>query len=142
MYVHDFIHNVLSDPKTESGLPLPHLNIYVPQDERFGHLKLSDFLAYALKSACNALVPILNALFDKTPTEFDSFQDVLSLYKEGIRLLDFEVIEEIKDRTPFELIKEFATTDGDIFSSCRCHKLSQVYIFHAIKYNCLKSIVP
>ncbi|KAF5952225.1 hypothetical protein HYC85_010169 [Camellia sinensis] len=40
-----------TDPESESRLALlMSLNIYVPRDERFGHLKMSDFLAYALKS--------------------------------------------------------------------------------------------
>nr|APC65298.1 putative linoleate 9S-lipoxygenase [Allium cepa] len=102
-----------TDPKTESTLPLLHFDIYVPRDERFGHLKLSDFLAYALKSLSNALIPMLNALFDKTPMEFDSFQDVLNLYEGGIRLPYCEVIEEIKNHIPVEMIKELVRTDGD-----------------------------
>ncbi|KAK3042134.1 hypothetical protein RJ639_001254 [Escallonia herrerae] len=38
------------DPTVESRLPLLSLNIYVPRDERFCHVKFSDFMAYALKS--------------------------------------------------------------------------------------------
>ncbi|MCI53870.1 putative linoleate 9S-lipoxygenase 5-like, partial [Trifolium medium] len=53
------------------------LKIYVPRDERFGHLKMSDFLAYALKSIVQVLKPELESLFDSTPNEFDSFEDVL-----------------------------------------------------------------
>ncbi|KAI8561386.1 hypothetical protein RHMOL_Rhmol04G0335000 [Rhododendron molle] len=44
-----------ADPKTESRLPLLSLDIYVPRDERFSHVKMSDFLAYALKSTGQAI---------------------------------------------------------------------------------------
>lgn len=103
-----------TDPKTESRLPLlTSLDIYVPRDERFGHLKMSDFLAYALKSVAQGLIPTLNVLFDETPFEFDSFQDVLNLYEGGVKLPDCPALEEIRERTPFELIKELVRVDGD-----------------------------
>ncbi|ONK59665.1 uncharacterized protein A4U43_C08F9020 [Asparagus officinalis] len=102
-----------SDPKSESRLPLLSLDIYVPRDERFGHLKMSDFLAYALKSVTQALLPTLNALFDETPMEFDSFQDVLNLYEGGLQLPKSPVLDEIRSRTPFEMIKELVRADGD-----------------------------
>jgi linoleate 9S-lipoxygenase len=58
------------------------LDIYVPRDERFGHLKLTDFLTYALKAIVQIIKPELESLFDSTPNEFDSFEDVLKLYGE------------------------------------------------------------
>ncbi|CAL9764220.1 unnamed protein product, partial [Musa acuminata subsp. burmannicoides] len=66
-----------TDPKTESRLPLLNLNIYVPRDERFGHLKMGDFLTYAIKAISTGLLPTLQAIFDITPNEFDSFEEVL-----------------------------------------------------------------
>ncbi|KAK9933359.1 hypothetical protein M0R45_020558 [Rubus argutus] len=74
------------DPNTESRLFLLRLDIYVPRDERFGHVKFSDFLAYALKSLAQILIPELKSLCDKTINEFDTFQDVLDLYEGGIKL--------------------------------------------------------
>ncbi|KAM7502447.1 hypothetical protein LguiB_001351 [Lonicera macranthoides] len=74
-------------PKTESRLPfIKSLNIYVLRDERFGHLKLSDFLANALKSLVQFLLLEFEAFCAQTPDEFDSFQDVLKLYEGGIKL--------------------------------------------------------
>ncbi|CAN6440379.1 unnamed protein product [Victoria cruziana] len=103
-----------SDPQSESRLPLlTSLNIYVPRDERFGHLKMSDFLAYALKSIVQFLVPELEALFDKTPNEFDTFQDVLNLYEGGIRLPDCPALDKVKDMIPLEMIKELVRSDGE-----------------------------
>ncbi|KAM4108350.1 hypothetical protein ACB094_03G038600 [Castanea mollissima] len=52
-----------TDRNTESRLnPLLSIIIYVPRDERFGHLKMSDFVAYALKG-------IAHGLFENIPAE-------------------------------------------------------------------------
>lgn len=101
-----------TDPNTESRLPLLSLDIYVPRDERFGHLKMSDFLAYALKSLVQIILPELKSICDKTPNEFDSFEDVLKLYEGGIRIPD-ETLTKIKDRVPWEMFKELIRTDGE-----------------------------
>lgn len=74
---------------------------------------MSDFLAYALKSLTQSLQPLLNTLFDKTPMEFDSIQDVLNLYEGGLKLPECPALEEIKDRIPFEMIKELIRSDGE-----------------------------
>ncbi|NP_001268178.1 lipoxygenase [Vitis vinifera] len=102
------------DPNTESRLPLVmSLNIYVPRDERFGHLKMSDFLAYALKSIVQFLLPEFEALCDITPNEFDSFQDVLDLYEGGIKVPEGPLLDKIKDNIPLEMLKELVRTDGE-----------------------------
>ncbi|KAL6340905.1 hypothetical protein AAG906_032016 [Vitis piasezkii] len=102
------------DPNTESRLPLlMSLNIYVPRDERFGHLKMSDFLAYALKSIVQFLLPEFEALCDSTPNEFDSFQDVLDLYEGGIKVPEGPLLDKIKDNIPLEMLKELVRTDGE-----------------------------
>jgi linoleate 9S-lipoxygenase len=103
----------MTDPATERRLPLhKSLNIYVPRDERFGHLKLSDFLAYSLKSVVQFLVPELKSLFDST-NEFDSFEDIMKLYSDGIKLPDNPILDAAQNLIPLELIKEFLTTDGE-----------------------------
>ncbi|KAF3967987.1 hypothetical protein CMV_008063, partial [Castanea mollissima] len=102
-----------TDPNTESRLKLlMSLNIYVPRDERFGHLKLSDFLAYALKSVGQFLKPELESLFDSTPNEFDTFKDVLRLYEGGFKLPD-GLLKDIRDNIPAEMLKEVFPTDGE-----------------------------
>ncbi|ONI04496.1 hypothetical protein PRUPE_6G324400 [Prunus persica] len=101
-----------TDSNSESRIPLlMSLNIYVPRDERFGHLKLSDFLAYALKSIVQFIRPELEALFDKTPNEFDSLEDVLKLYEGGIPLPE-GLLKDIGDNIPAEMLKEIFRTDG------------------------------
>ena len=88
------------------------LNIYVPNDERFGHLKLSDFLAYALRSISQFLKPELESLFDSTPNEFDSLQDVFKLYEGGIKLPE-GALKNIRDNIPAEMLEEVFPTDGE-----------------------------
>ncbi|XP_074311569.1 putative linoleate 9S-lipoxygenase 5 [Silene latifolia] len=102
-----------TDPNTESRLPLiKGLDVYVPRDERFGHLKMSDFLGYALKSLSQDLSAVLQSIFDKTPNEFDSFQDVLDLYEGGIKLPMNPIAEKIWENIPFEILKAFLQSDG------------------------------
>jgi linoleate 9S-lipoxygenase len=103
----------LTDPNSESRVKLlMSLNIYVPRDERFGHLKMSDFLAYQLKSIAQFLKPELESIFDSTPNEFDSFQDVLKLYEGGFKL-PHGLLETIRDNIPAEMLKQIFPTDGE-----------------------------
>ncbi|XAR54660.1 Linoleate 9S-lipoxygenase [Bertholletia excelsa] len=100
-----------ADPNTESRLPLAiSLSVYVPRDERFNHVKLSDFLAYAVKSVGQIIYLELLSIFDKTKNEFDSFQDVLKLYEGGIKLPGGG---KLRNYVPLELIKELLRTDGE-----------------------------
>lgn len=101
------------DPNTESRLPLlKGLDIYVPRDEKFGHLKMSDFLGYALKSLSQDFVVALESVFDKTPNDFDSFEDVIKLYEGGIKLPDGDLINKLTESIPFEFLKALLQTDG------------------------------
>ena len=105
----------MTDPNTESRLQiLMSLNVYVPRDERFGHLKMSDFLAYALKSVAQVIKPELESQFDSTPTEFDSFEDVLNIYEGGIKLPK-GLLDNIRENIPAEMLKEIFRTDGERF---------------------------
>jgi linoleate 9S-lipoxygenase len=106
---------IVTDPNSEKRLPLLSLDIYVPRDERFGYLKFSDFLAYALKSLVQLLLPELTSLCDKTINEFDTFQDVLKLYEGGIKLPNGHTISKIREHIPCEMFKELARNDGERF---------------------------
>ncbi|GMH18830.1 hypothetical protein Nepgr_020671 [Nepenthes gracilis] len=103
-----------TDPSSESRLPLLSLDIYVPRDERFGHLKMSDFLAYALKAIVQVLVPELKAICDKTRNEFDTFEDLMKLYEGGFKLPN-GAVKKLEDLVPWELLKELIRSDGEQF---------------------------
>lgn len=103
-----------TDPKTESRLPATmSLDIYVPRDERFGHLKMADFLTYAIKALAQAVLPVLKAICDETPNEFDSMEDVLKLYEGGLPVVNKPLIDELRERIPFEMIKELFRAEGN-----------------------------
>ncbi|KAK3190024.1 hypothetical protein Dsin_029585 [Dipteronia sinensis] len=103
------------DPNSESRLPLLSLDIYVPRDERFGHIKFSDFLAYALKSLVQVLLPEITSLCDKTINEFDTFQDVHNLYEGGLKLPSRQTVGKVRDHIPWEMLKELVRNDGERF---------------------------
>ncbi|XP_051144909.1 probable linoleate 9S-lipoxygenase 5 [Andrographis paniculata] len=103
-----------TDPTTESRIPLLlGLNIHVPRDERYGHLKMSDFLGDGIKSIVQFLVPEIKDVCDRTCNEFDSFEDVYGLYEGGIKLPDTPLLRNLFENIPFELVKEVLRRDGD-----------------------------
>ncbi|KAL9680853.1 hypothetical protein QQ045_012633 [Rhodiola kirilowii] len=104
-----------SDPNSETRLPLASLNIYVPRDEKFNAIKMSDFLASGVKAIVQVLVPELASLFDKTINEFDSFDDVMNLYERGLPLPNGATLKNIRDCIPFEMFKELLRSDGERF---------------------------
>ncbi|KAL5566067.1 hypothetical protein UlMin_029231 [Ulmus minor] len=104
-----------TDSKFERRMNLlMSINVYVPRDERFGHLKMSDFLAYALKALGQVVKPVLKVKFDDTPGEFDTFQDVLDLYEGGLPMPS-GLIQEIRENVPPSMIREMFRTDGERF---------------------------
>nr|XP_043622524.1 probable linoleate 9S-lipoxygenase 5 isoform X2 [Erigeron canadensis] len=103
-----------SDPKTESRLNLiESLNIYVPRDERFGHLRMSDFLGQGLEAILKFLLPEFKALVDDTIDEFDSFEDILDLYHGGIKLPEGPSLDKIRENIPIQILKELLRSDGE-----------------------------
>ncbi|KAK3418575.1 hypothetical protein EUGRSUZ_H04500 [Eucalyptus grandis] len=104
------------DPDVESRLPiLQSLSIYVPRDERFSHIKFSDLLAFAVKSVAHFLIPAAEGQFDRTPREFDNFQEILKVYEGGIKLQKNQFIESIMESVPSEMLRELLRTDSDGF---------------------------
>lgn len=103
---------VAADPNSESRLILG-LDIYVPRDERFGHVKMSDFLTYSIKALIQSLKPILDAILAQTRNEFDSFEEVFRLYEGGLPVPNVPLLDELKERIPFEMVKEMLRTEGN-----------------------------
>lgn len=75
---------------------------------------MSDFIAYALKSLAQSVKPALQSKFDKTPNEFDSFQDVLNLYDGGFPMPE-GLFKDVGDKIPLTMFKEIFRTDGERF---------------------------
>ncbi|KAK6243130.1 hypothetical protein QUC31_009539 [Theobroma cacao] len=113
-----------TDNSCESRLPLPmSLFIYVPRDDKFGHVKLLDFVGNGLSALPQNIFPIFEAFCGNPPKEFDSFNEVLRVlyYGGDIRnlipneklkqLLDYPVPQVIQDsksawRTDAEFARE------------------------------------
>ncbi|XP_019230722.1 PREDICTED: probable linoleate 9S-lipoxygenase 5 [Nicotiana attenuata] len=100
-----------TDPKSENRLPMiKSLEIYVPRDERFNQLKMSDFAAYALKLLSQFLLAELEA---SNFTEFDTFEDELKIYDDGFNFPFESLVHKIRDHVPMELVKELLRSDGE-----------------------------
>ncbi|XP_071716833.1 probable linoleate 9S-lipoxygenase 5 [Rutidosis leptorrhynchoides] len=102
-----------TDSNSESRLCLLNLDIYVPRDERFSHVKFSEFLAYAAKSIGQVVRSEINGVIDTTPNEFDSFKDVSDLYKGGIELKPKRLVSKIRKNINMELLKELLCSHGE-----------------------------
>ncbi|ONM08090.1 Lipoxygenase [Zea mays] len=101
-----------TDPNSESRLSLVE-QIYVPRDERFGHLKMSDFLGYSIKAITQGIIPAVRTYVDTTPGEFDSFQDIINLYEGGIKLPKIQALEDMRKLFPLQLVKDLLPAGGD-----------------------------
>ncbi|CAL5195680.1 unnamed protein product [Lathyrus oleraceus] len=95
------------DPKSESRSDI----VYLPRDESFGHVKSSDFLVYILKSASQNIIPQLRSVvtLQLNNPEFNTFEDVRSLYDGGIKL-PTDILSKI---SPIPLFKELFRSDGE-----------------------------
>jgi linoleate 9S-lipoxygenase len=99
-----------SDPSSESRLTLLDDDVYVPRDERFGHIKSADFLGYSIKALVDGIVPALKGYIG---IEFNSFSDIIRLYEGGIKVPDVPALEEIRKQFPLQLIKDLMPVGGD-----------------------------
>ncbi|CAL4946184.1 unnamed protein product [Urochloa decumbens] len=99
-----------SDPDCESRLTLLDDDVYVPRDERFGHIKSADFLGYSIKALVDGIVPALKGYIG---FEFNSFKDIIRLYEGGIKIPDVPALEEIRKQFPLQLIKDLMPVGGD-----------------------------
>ena len=104
-----------ADPSYESRLQsVVGLNIYVPRDENFGHLKMADFLGYALKALTKNIKPGLEGIVNRTPGEFDSFKELHNLYEGGFPI-PFNAFRDLTNGLTPPMFKELLRTDGERF---------------------------
>lgn len=73
---------------------------------------MTDFLAYGLKAVVQFLDAEFKAVWDSTPTEFDSFEDVLKIYEGGVKLPP-GIVERIRENTPLEILRELFPADNE-----------------------------
>uniref|UniRef100_A0ACD5TRG2 Uncharacterized protein n=2 Tax=Avena sativa TaxID=4498 RepID=A0ACD5TRG2_AVESA len=101
-------------PKNSSPDGILSLETYVPRDERFGHLMLSDNLAYSLNAITECIIPIIRSYVDTTPKdELDSFQDIYDLYDGNFKVTHTPALAEMKKKIPFEFIKSILPVARD-----------------------------
>ncbi|KNA22245.1 hypothetical protein SOVF_035790 [Spinacia oleracea] len=104
------------DPQTESRLSLAKTkHIYVPRDEKFGHVKLSDFMGDTVKSLSHGVIGMLDAVFDWTPIKFNDFKEVLDLYDGAIKLPNSPSLDKIMKLVPTKFLKALFRSDGADF---------------------------
>lgn len=72
---------------------------------------MSDFLGDTVKSISQGVVGVMDALFDKTPKEFDTFQDVLDMFDEGNKHPNTPLLRKLKEHGP-EFLKAVSRTNG------------------------------
>ncbi|MCL7034357.1 hypothetical protein MKW94_005361, partial [Papaver nudicaule] len=102
------------DPRHESRLCILNINIYCPRDEKFSRIKFSDFLAVSIKSLGQVLLPEIKTVFNKAPNEFNTYEEVLQIYK-GYEKQNIDP-NSLKSSGRFELIKELFRSDGEKFT--------------------------
>lgn len=73
---------------------------------------MADFLGDSVKSLSQTGVGLVGAVVDKTPKEFDSFQDVTKMFEGGIRLPQSQIINQLRESVPSEFLKTVFRSDG------------------------------
>nr|AEO13837.1 lipoxygenase [Gladiolus hybrid cultivar] len=87
-------------------------DVYVPRDEKFGHLKQADFLGLTLKSLAQSVIPIIRSLLKGTPNEYDSIEDVLKLFEGGLPVpMTPPINNKVRNDVPFEMLRSIFVTD-------------------------------
>ncbi|MCO5591990.1 hypothetical protein L7F22_045983 [Adiantum nelumboides] len=93
------------DPKVESILEVG-TNYYVPRDEAFEQAKQENFISNTSKGVVHQHVPSLRNSLKEGQEEFQSFHDIDSLFREGIKLKRFEAEQTFLQALPITHIIE------------------------------------
>lgn len=98
-----------ADPTAERPVELPEL-VYVPRDERFKHIKKSDFLGSSVKSFAHGAFPVIERLIEGR--DFEDMNDVNDLYSKGLDLNSNDILPLTEQEKlagllePLEILKE------------------------------------
>ncbi|ERN20140.1 probable linoleate 9S-lipoxygenase 5 [Amborella trichopoda] len=99
------------DPSSESRLELLDvINIYVPRDERFSPLKMSEFIKNSIEAIVHFLIPVAKSFFQKDIQNFTTFREIRELFNDRNRILDNVVAEKLKKLVPQELMAQIVKT--------------------------------
>ncbi|WOL04136.1 linoleate 9S-lipoxygenase A [Canna indica] len=95
------------DRVTETRHKIINLDFYVPPDDRFSPLKLSEFISSSIRAVVHFVIPEVKSLFEGSIKNFDSFGQLSKdLYTQRKSFLESVVRERIKDLVPEELYGE------------------------------------
>lgn len=93
---------------TETRHKFINLDFYVPPDERFSPIKLSEFITISLQAIIHFVIPEVKSLFHRDRGNFESFEEVTKDLFAGRQSHHIEgmVMNKLKTFLPEELYKE------------------------------------
>ncbi|XP_010912798.1 probable linoleate 9S-lipoxygenase 5 [Elaeis guineensis] len=97
-----------SDRATETRNKIINLDFYVPPDERFSPIKLSEFISNSIQAVVHFVIPELKSLFQGDLLNFESLDRIKRdlYYDERNRVIEGIVMEKLKVFLPNDLFKE------------------------------------
>ncbi|KAH9326864.1 hypothetical protein KI387_007042 [Taxus chinensis] len=105
----------ITDRKFESR-PLPIFQFYIPLDEKFPHINLSDYTGNLVKAFAQNLAPTLKTVFGD---KFVSLKHVNEIYSKGLPKVLNNVMELTKGLVPFQIGKALLNTDDQALINFR-----------------------
>ncbi|KAH9326873.1 hypothetical protein KI387_007051 [Taxus chinensis] len=105
-----------TDRKFESLPLLPTTQFFIPPDEKFPHINLSDYRANLVRAFAKKVVPTLKSIFGD---KFDSLEDVKAIYSKGIPSSINSVMELSRDLIPLQMVKGLLSTQDQALINYR-----------------------
>lgn len=96
------------DRATETRNKFINLDFYVPPDERFSHIKLSEFISNSIQAVVHFVIPELKSLFQGDLLNFESLDQIKKdfYYNERNQVFESMVMEKLKVLLPHDLFKK------------------------------------
>uniref|UniRef100_A0A0D6QR96 Lipoxygenase n=1 Tax=Araucaria cunninghamii TaxID=56994 RepID=A0A0D6QR96_ARACU len=112
-----------TDRAFESLPLLPTTQFYIPPDEKFPHINLSDYRANLVRAFAKKVVPTLKSIFGD---KFDSLEDVKAIYSKGIPSSVNSVMELTRDLVPLQMVKGLLSTQDQALINFRVPEVFKV----------------